>query len=920
MSNPFKIINSLGQSIWYDNLGRDQIRSGSLKRLIERDGITGVTSNPTILLKAIRGQKIYDDDIHSKVDQGADVSAVYEHLALADITEAADLLAAVFRNTDGRDGYVSLEVPPELAYERSKTVVEARRLFELVGRPNLMIKVPATAQGIGAITELTAAGVNINATLIFSLGQYKAAAQAYMQGLEQWSEKGGDPKKVASVASFFVSRVDSSVDERLKEFSGQGSRSMCPDLLGKTAIANATLAYEHYMEILDSEQWGSLEKQGARAQKVLWASTSTKDPSYPDTYYVDKLLWPGTINTLPPSTLEAYRDHGNPDLRSAPDPAQARRIFEALTLQGLNIDLIMQRLLESGVSSFEDSFSELLAEIAGKRTRLLRGYGHRSASLGKLRENVDEILKRLDNEKITEKIWDMRPELWTTSLAGRAEIVQRLGWLRVVEIMQGEVDKLKAFAQEIVDEGFRHIALIGMGGSSIAPEAFMQCFGTGEDRPDFRIIDTTVPDAVLEIERSMDLRKTLFIVSSKSGGTIEVISLFNYFHHRMRELVGASAGKHFIAITDPGTSLGRLASEKQFRKIFLNPSDIGGRYSALSYFGLVPAALIGLDLSFLLVRAAQAVEGSGHDAPALESPAAWLGAIMAGGALVGQDKFTFIISPPLEGFGCWLEQLLAESLGKDGKGVIPIEGESVGLPDAYGPDRIFVYMRLDGDASQDMRVSELEKAGFPVVTLRMHGAYDTGREIFRWEFATAVAGEILGVNPFDQPKVQESKDITEARLKAYSSHGEFPKSDFIEVVANDFVEQIQSFVSQVGPGDYVAVCAFIRPSTANRAELDKLRIFIRDRFKVATTVGFGPRYLHSTGQIHKGGPNNGHYVVITSKDVEDFPVPKAGYSFGLLKEAQALGDVEALKKYNRRVVWIRLDDDSQLGKILEALR
>jgi transaldolase/glucose-6-phosphate isomerase len=919
MSNPLKIITSLGQSIWYDNLGRDLLRSGDLKRLIEEDGITGVTSNPTILLKAISGQKIYDEDIHNKVDQGADVLAIYEHLALTDIKEAADILEPVFRDTEGRDGYVSLEVPPDLAYERSKTVVEARRLFELVDRPNLMIKVPATSQGIGAISELIAAGVNINATLIFSLDQYRAVAHAYIHGLEKWIEAGGDPKKIASVASFFVSRVDTAVDERLKEFSGQASRSTCTALIGKTAIANATLAYEHYREILDSKEWNSLERHGARPQKVLWASTSAKDPAYPDTYYVDNLLWPGTVNTLPLSTLDAYRDHGDPGLRSVPDPAQARSVWEALNQEGLNIDLIMQRLLENGVSSFADSFRDLLAEIAGKRTRLLRGYGHRSASLGKLKKNVDEILQRLDTEKITEKIWDMRPELWTKSLAGQAEIVQRLGWLRVVEIMRGEVEKLTAFAQEILIEGFSHFVLIGMGGSSLAPEVFMRCFVAGGARLDLRVIDSTVPDAVLDIERSMDLRKTLFIVSSKSGATVEVMSLFNYFHHRMQELVGASAGKHFIAITDPGTSLGKLAAEKKFRKNFLNPSDIGGRFSALSYFGLVPAALIGIDISFLLIRAAQSVEGSGHDAPALESPAAWLGAIMAGGALTGQDKLTFIISPPLDAFGCWLEQLLAESLGKDGKGVLPIVGESVGSPDAYGADRIFVYMRLDGDSTHDLTVSELERAGFPVVTLRMHGAYDIGREIFRWEFATAVAGEILGVNPFDQPNVQESKDITAGTLKTYSSEGTIPQSHFLEPDDHDFAGQIQGFVSQVKPGDYVAFCAFISPSTANHAQLDRLRTLVRDRFKVAVTVGFGPRYLHSTGQLHKGGPNKGHFIVITSKDVDDFPVPKANYSFGLLKETQALGDVEALRKRDRRVVWVRLNDDSQLGKILEAL-
>ena len=501
-----------------------------------------------------------------------------------------------------------------------------------------------------------------------------------------------------------------------------------------------------------------------------------------------------------------------------------------------------------------------------------------------------------------------------------AEIAQRLGWLRVVETMTAEVEKLKAFAMGIASEGFKHVALIGMGGSSLAPEVFMECFGKTEGYPDLKVLDSTAPDAILNVERSMDLKKTLFIVSSKSGGTIEVMSLFKYFYKRITDEVGETAGKHFIAITDSGTSLGKLASEKKFRKTFINPADIGGRFSALSYFGLVPAALVGVDIGFLLARAAQAVEASGPDAPALESPGAWLGVIMAKAALAGQDKLTLVISPPLKSFAFWLEQLVAESLGKSGKGILPIEGEPVGRPDSYGQDRIFIYMRLDSDPSYDMAVSELERTGRPVVTLRMHNAYDIGREIFRWEFATAVAGAIIKVNPFDQPNVQESKDITGATLKAYSSAGKLPEIEGVAVDFDDFPAQIRNFVSNAKEGDYVALNAFIQPNESNRTELETLRTFIRDKFKVATTVGFGPRYLHSTGQIHKGGPNSGLFILINADDFEDFPVPGADYSFGTLKAAQAIGDFGALQKRGRRVIRVHLKDDSQLGEILEALR
>ncbi|MCL5126629.1 MAG: bifunctional transaldolase/phosoglucose isomerase [Deltaproteobacteria bacterium] len=920
MANPLKLIRSFGQSIWYDNLSRELLHTGMLKKLIDEDGVVGVTSNPTILLKAISSEKIYDDDIHAEVDKGAKAESVYESLTVSDIREAADLLEPVFRATTGLDGYVSLEVAPSLAYERSKTVAEAKRLFTLVDRPNVMIKVPATSQGIDATRELISSGVNINATLIFSIEQYEAVAEAYISGIEKWIESGGDPQVVASVASFFVSRVDTAVDERLHEFSGPANRSACRDLLGTAAIANANLAYQYYRQILESERWKNLQKHGAAPQRVLWASTSTKDPSYPDTYYVDNLLWPDTVNTLPTATLDAYRDHGSPDKRSQPDPERAKEVFKALEGEGLNLDLIMRRLLEAGVNAFADSFDKLISEIASKRTRLLRGYGHRSASLGDLHKPISQTLARFDEEKITQRIWDMRSELWTQDAAGQAEIAQRLGWLRVVETMTAEIEKLKAFAHDIASSGFKHVALIGMGGSSLAPEVFMECFGKAEGYPELKVLDTTVPDTILAIEHSMDLSRTLFIVSSKSGGTIEVMSLFKYFYDRVKAVVGESVGSHFIAITDPGTSLGKLAADRKFRKTFLNPSDIGGRFSALSYFGLVPAALIGADIGFLLARADQAVEASGPDAASLESPGAWLGVIIGEAALAGRDKLTLVVSPCLRSFAYWLEQLIAESLGKNGKGVIPIESEPLGRPDSYGQDRVFVYLRLDSDPTHDIEVSELERAGQPVVTLRMHNAYDIGREMFRWEFATAVAGKILGVNPFDQPNVQESKDITGSTLKSYASEGKLPEVESLIVETDEFPARMRDFLSKARHGDYVAFNAFIQPSQANRAELEILRTFVRDKLKVATTVGFGPRYLHSTGQIHKGGANTGLFILITSDDFEDFPVPGANYSFGTLKSAQAIGDFEALKKRDRRAIHVHMKDESQLGEILEALR
>ena len=920
MTNPLKALNSLGQSVWYDNLGREMLRSGKLRKLVEEDGVRGVTSNPTIFQKAISGEKTYDNDLHVLVDQGYDIEAIYESLAVEDIREAADLLSGVYEETHGIDGYVSLEVSPRLAYDTAGTLEQVRRLYDRVNRKNLMIKVPATPQGLLAVKDLIASCININITLIFSLEQYHNAALAYVEGMEEWVASGGNPGRIASVASFFVSRVDSMVDERLQEVTDPNFKTAALELVGKTAIANAKLAYTLFKDIFYGERFAALRARGARPQRVLWASTSTKNPSYPDTYYVDSLIGPDTVNTMPHVTLEAYKDHGQPEVRIEEDLDGARELFRQLEEMGINIDEVMAQLLENGVTAFADSYEMLLNEIAKKRTRLLRGWGHRSASLGSLQKQVDETLARLDADKTTESLWAGDSSLWADRPETRSAIGQRLGWLQVVETMMGEVRRLQDFAEEIRSAGFTRAVLLGMGGSSLAAEVFDTCCGSTEGYLDLKVLDTTVPRSILDLERTLDLSRTLFIVSSKSGGTIEVLSLYKYFRAKMEEAVQDEAGKHFIAITDPGTSLGKMASQQGFRRVFLNPPDIGGRFSALSYFGLVPAALIGADVDRLLMRAAQAVEASGPEVPSLESPGAWLGVIMGEVSLAGKDKLTLIISPTLDSFGGWLEQLVAESTGKEGKGVIPVAGEPLGSPEVYGNDRLFVYLRLDGDTTYDEHVSALEKSGQPVVTHRIHSAYDLGREMFRWEFATSVAGAILKINPFDEPNVQESKDITRKLLETYKKEKRVSEGDRLAVKEPGLTEALKAFTASVKPGDYLAINAFVSPTIENIEVLQAARKGLRDKFRAATTLGFGPRYLHSTGQIHKGGPETGLYILITSEDEEDAPIPGEPYSFGVLKSAQSLGDFQALKNKGRRIVRVHLGKESELAGFLDAVR
>ncbi len=920
MTNPLWGIHDLGQSVWYDNLSRDLLRSGRLKQIIDEDGITGVTSNPTILEKAIGQERAYDHEIHSLVDQGLDVPAIYEALAVSDTREAADLLMPVYEQTAGRDGFVSLEVSPHLAFDTDATVSEAKRLFQTVDRKNLMIKVPATREGVDAVEELIACGINVNVTLIFSLAQYNDSAMAFIEGMRRWIESGGDPLRPASVASFFVSRVDSIVDERLREIADPKWKTRLSGMMGLAAIANARLAYAMFKEIFHGRQFAELGAAVVHPQRVLWASTSTKNPNYPDTYYVDALIGPDTVNTMPPATLEAYREHGIPISRLEHDPDEARQVFRRLIDMGLGIEDIMDQLLENGLKSFADSYDKLLDGISRKRTRLLRGWGHRSASLGQIQEQVDMTLARLDEEQIPEKIWAGDVSLWSGDPKTCNEVGQSLGWLHIVEIMSKETPRIEKFVEEIRSSGFKKAVLLGMGGCSLAGKMFRSCFGKAEGYLDLEVMDSTVPAAIQSLERDIDIRETLFIVSSKSGTTVEVLSLYSHFFNRMEEILGEEAGTHFVAITDPGTNLGKLAAENGFRRTFLNPPDIGGRFSALSYFGLVPAALVGVDLDRLLMRASQGIEASGPQIPSLESPSVWLGVIVAEASRAGRDKLSLVISPGAAGFGSWVEHLVAESTGKEGKGIVPVVDEPPGSPEMYGQDRLFVYLRLDEESCYDRHVSALEQAGHPVVTLRLHSPYDLGRELFRWEFATAVAGVILGINAFDQPDVQESKDITEELLRSFKKDGQLPVGDFLPIGAPGLTEALRGLLNPILEGHYVAINAFICDTDGNRDLLQALREVFQAKFNAPTTVGFGPRYLHSTGQIHKGGADTGYHIMITSDDAEDVPIPGESHSFGVLKTAQALGDAQALTKGGRRLLRVHLGNEEELRRLLEAAR
>ena len=560
--------------------------------------------------------------------------------------------------------------------------------------------------------------------------------------------------------------------------------------------------------------------------------------------------------------------------------------------------------------------------------------------LGAYASQVETALTDLATRDAASRIWAKDPSLWKSEPDHQKIIRNSLGWLTVMATVRQHASGLARFAVEVSRAGFRHVLLLGMGGSSLCPDVLRLTFGEAAGFPRLAVLDTTDPASVQALQQSVDLPRTLFIVASKSGTTPEITAFYQYFFNKVKGLKGERAGEQFIAITDAGTPLERTGGEAEFRHVFLNPSDIGGRYSALSFFGMVPATLIGLDVLRMLHRAEQMAQACGPGTPFRENPGVWLGAVMGALAKAGRDKLTFVCSPEIASFGYWVEQLIAESTGKDGTGILPVEGEALGDPGVYADDRAFVYLTLLGSKHQDLdaKVNALEKAGHPVVRIHLEDLYDLGAEFFRWEFATAAAGAVIGVDPFDQPNVQESKDNTKRLLGEFKAKGRLPEGSPIFTDgsvrlygdeasaaalrgATTLADALRAHLNRIRPRDYVALTAYLQTTRGHAEALAAIRTHIRDRSLVATTLGYGPRFLHSTGQLHKGGGDNGVFLQFTAEDPVDLPIPGEPHSFGVMKEAQALGDLQSLQSRKRRALRIHITGSIETGlrRVLEAV-
>ena len=934
---------SYGQSYWLDNLSRKIITSGELKKRVSEQGLRGITSNPSIFHKSITGSSDYDDQIKELVIRGLTPQQIYDALTVKDVQDACDILRPVYDRSNGADGFVSLEVSPYLARDTQESVNEARRLYKLVNRTNCLIKIPGTKEGIPAIEQLLYEGININVTLLFSIERYAEVAHAYIRAIKHRVTEGKPVDNIVSVASFFLSRIDVLTDQLLSQhiIPGEERTNKMPQLLfGKAGIASAQLAYQRFKEIFNSTEWENLASKGAHVQRPLWASTGNKDPLFSDVRYVDALIGPDTVNTLPDDTIEAFADHGKLAKNTIENNVNgAKQIFEDIKAAGIDIDAVTWELEHDGIKKFIEPYDQLMIALAEKRTKILGdSISAQQISYGSLKKEIETAYTSMDEKRAGARLYHKDPYLWKTDEGAAKMIAENMGWLTLPDDYIQTADRLISFSQQMKSEGYKYAVLLGMGGSSLCSEVARETFGTSDGFLELLVLDNTDPSAILDIEKQIDIEKSLFIVATKSGGTKETLSFFGYFYNQLKKKGKANVGDNFIAITDAGSPLVKISADYKFRDIFLNPPGIGGRYSVLSDFGLLPMALMGIDIRAMMNTAKQMNVSCDAAIPSIYNPGMSLGLVLGLCQKHGRDKITFVLSSSISSFGYWVEQLLAESTGKEGKGLIPVNGETLGDLNYYNNDRVFVQMYLPTDDTkvEEQKLKALESAGHPVIHIKVADKINLGAEYYRWEIAVAVAGMVIGINPFDQPNVEESKKNTNNILEDWKKDGGFKKAspvfehDGFSVYGSKATQCvadknygsiggfIEAFFGLAQPGDYIAFLPYFMMTDYRTKILEEWRMATRDNYKTATTLLNGPRYLHSTGQLHKGGPDTGLYIILAGDEGKELPIPDEKFGFATLHEAQSLGDFRSLDDKGRRVIRINIGNDIDKG--LEKLQ
>ena len=920
-------LTDLGQSIWLDYIRRDMVQSGELADLMKEKNVRGVTSNPSIFEKAISGSDLYTQSLRQLAWAGYGPEAAFDVLAAEDIRAAADVFMPLYEQTDGGDGYVSLEVNPRYARDLQRTLQETRRLWEIVNRPNLMVKIPATVEGLPAIEDAIAEGININVTLIFSLQRYSEVMEAYLCGLERRAEEKRSIHHIASVASFFVSRIDTAVDRALMEVvqAGGDRAERAQSLLGSAAVTSAKLAYAQFQAVFGSDRFERLKKLGARVQRPLWASTSTKNPDYPDTMYVDSLIGPHTVSTLPPKTLDAFLDHGSAEETLVEELSSLRMKHEALSYLGISLEKITDQLEQEGVEKFRSAFDGLLKSME-KEMKSLR------KDLSSAADTVEKITIEMREQQAGRRIWGKDVSLWTEDPDEVEEARKRLGWLALPEQTAAHLEGFKKLRQDLLEEGYKKVLWMGMGGSSLAADVLSRLYPDREGLQ-LRVLDSTDPAEVLDAADWAEPSVTLFVTASKSGSTAEPLAMMETFWEKAQEEIGEGFEQHFAAVTDPGSSLEKKARKRSFRVVFSSPVEVGGRYSALSVFGILPAELLGVDTEAVLEGARSMAMQCGPNREPAINPGLSLGVFMAACARSGRTLLYLPGDPKLQNLADWIEQLIAESSGKNGGGILPIVGQKPAAGKGFDDRQCVVYLRVDG--AHDKLQSRWRKAGIPFLVVKFDGSpRSMGEVFFMWEYAVAVACAELGLNAFNQPDVQSAKIKTVDMLRQYQKSGKLPvlepqwKNEYIDLYSSVKLEEdkgsdmMSAALRQIvarAQDSYLALLLFLPRKGMIEKPVWKVAKRLRDKAGIPVTIGFGPRYLHSTGQMHKGGIP-GNYVIFTGENDDDLLVPGAGYGFSVFEKAQALGDLQSLIEIERPVLWIHLKKPDAMEWMNKELR
>lgn len=848
-------------------------------------------------------------------------------MAIADLRQTAGVLRGVFEDPRVGDGYVSMEVAPDLSHDTAGTVAEAQRLWAAVDRPNLMIKVPGPVEGIPAIRHSIGEGISANITMLFSTRLYEQVVEAYLSGLENRVAGGGQIARLSSMARFFISPIDSAIDSAVDS-------KVSERLQGRVSTANGKLSYARFGEMITGGRWQALHARGALLQRILCTSIRTKNPALSDVSDVQALIGSDTLDTIPPATCEAFQAHGVAHTTLTEDLPAAWAVLADLAGEGVDQDEVTDTRVDAGLEKFLEAQRMLLASV---EQSLQLPERLKSATLAcsfpdGLGGQVDAVIEDWESDGKDARLWNGDAGLWTGG-----DEAHGLGWLGVAMGQLVHVDRFAMLVGDVRTDGFTHAVVLGMDGSSLCSDVLSLTIPATKGLPRLRVLDSTDPQQIITLESELDLSKTLFFVSLKSGTTLEPNIFGAYFRASLIEVLGAEeAGRHFVAIADPDAALERLAESDGYRAVFHGWPTIGGRYSTPSNFGMIPGAAVGVDVLGLLGRAGRIVHACAASLPAVDNPALQLGAIIGAAATAERDKITMIASTGIRGLGAWLAQLLAESTGKEGKGVIPVDWNPLSGADVYGPIRVFVDLRLtsDDDAEQETRVQFLDQAGQPVVRIVLTEVPDLGGEFFRWEFPTAVAGSMIGIGPFDQPDVEETKIATRKLTDAYDQSGSLPEHTWFGgndglrlsadvpnaaeiATATDETASLDSYLAAhlggTEPGDYLALLAY-QPMTSEREGLlREIRVLIRDRMRVATCVGFGPCFQYSTGQAYKAGPNPDVFLQITCQDTVDLPVTGHAYTFEVVKEAQARGDFDALADKGRRALRVDFGVETAAG-------